>query len=66
MDLTFDIAVTLLYDIADWTGLTYKQINVIIFCWLWPAATIALIVMLNRQRKTIRRLQLQIKSVPTR
>jgi len=65
MDLIFHIAVTMLYDVADWSGLTYKQVNVIIFCMLWPAATIALIVMLNQQRKIIVHLKRQLNCIDT-
>ena len=44
MDLIFNICVTVLYDLADWTGLTYKEINVWIFCIVWPIVTVWLCV----------------------
>jgi hypothetical protein len=40
MDKTFDNCVDLLEGIAKRTGLTYKQINVLLFCAGWPAITI--------------------------
>ena len=42
MDKVFDACVDILYFLANSTGLTYKQINVIIFCILWPILTIFL------------------------
>lgn len=39
MDTVFDACVQLLLWLAALTGATYKQINVIIFCVLWPALT---------------------------
>ena len=40
MDKVFDGCVELLEKISEKTGLTYKQINVIIFCIGWPAFTL--------------------------
>jgi threonine synthase len=40
MDETFDKCVDLLEGIAKRTGLTYKQVNFIIFCAAWPMITI--------------------------
>jgi hypothetical protein len=40
MDRIFDGCVDLLENISQKTGLTYKQINVIIFCIGWPAFTL--------------------------
>ena len=44
VDKAFDGCVDLLYWAADKTGTTYKQINVAVFCVIWPAVTIALTV----------------------
>jgi hypothetical protein len=40
----FDYCVKILIWLANLFGLTYKAINVIIFCIIWPIMTIALIV----------------------
>jgi len=56
MDLIFDLCVDLLVWLAWLTGLTYKQVNVIIFCLLWPALTIyQTVLLLSRPRRTSRR-----------
>ena len=41
---TFDRCVDLLNYIAMRTGMTYKQINVVVFCYIWPAVTVGLVV----------------------
>lgn len=38
----FNLCVTMLFEMAEWTGMTYKQINVLIFCIIWPIVTIGL------------------------
>jgi hypothetical protein len=42
IDKIFNMCVLLLLKIADMTGLTYRQINVLIFCIIWPILTILL------------------------
>ena len=61
MDTTFDICVAVLLELAEWTGLTYQEINVLIFCIIWPIMTIFLIVLVNTQREKIRILQEQLR-----
>ncbi|MCD4782177.1 MAG: hypothetical protein K8S27_16755 [Candidatus Omnitrophica bacterium] len=39
MDPIFDVCVRILLDLAEITGTFYKQINVIIFCIVWPCLT---------------------------
>ena len=43
METVFQICVDVLNIIAKITGLTYVEVNVIIFCMIWPAFTIFLI-----------------------
>tara|TARA_R100000808_G_C2045139_1_gene83021 strand:- start:202 stop:396 length:195 start_codon:yes stop_codon:yes gene_type:complete len=43
IDTTFDAAVTALYWTADLFGVTYEEINVYIFCILWPLTVVVLI-----------------------
>lgn len=42
METLFYLCVDALQFLADVTHLTYKEVNVIIFCFLWPAYTIFL------------------------
>jgi len=43
-DKVFDKCVDLLVWGAKKTGTTYKQINVVVFCVIWPAVTVALAI----------------------
>ncbi len=45
-DEVFDGCVHLLQWGAEKTGLTYKEINVAVFCVIWPAVTVGLIAAL--------------------
>ncbi|MCA9394208.1 MAG: hypothetical protein KC900_08400 [Candidatus Omnitrophica bacterium] len=38
----FNLCVMMLLDMAELTGMTYKEINVLIFCIAWPAVTVML------------------------
>lgn len=53
MDSIFDACVRLLHLWADRFGMSYKQINVWIFCIVWPAITIALLVVILMQQMCI-------------
>jgi len=61
IDLIFDICVTMLYDLADLTGMTYRQINVLIFCFLWPIFTLYLVIIVRWQKAKIKKLEQQIQ-----
>ena len=50
MDAIFDGCVRMLQCWADRLDLTYKQINVWIFCIIWPAITMALVVVILMQQ----------------
>jgi hypothetical protein len=56
MDAVFDACVQILLVLAEWTGLTYQQINVWIFVILWPLLTLAMGVWILALRRRIRRL----------
>ncbi|MGA2796500.1 MAG: hypothetical protein ABSE63_02865 [Thermoguttaceae bacterium] len=56
IDRIFQWCVDFLVWLAALTGTTYKEINVIIFCVIWPLITIALIAMCLIQRAKIRKL----------
>jgi hypothetical protein len=54
IDQIFDLCVALLVWLADKLGMTYKAINVWIFCVIWPLITVAetaAIIWLLRRRK---------------
>ncbi len=59
VDRIFQWCVDFLVWLAAATGTTYKQINVIIFCVIWPLLTIALVVMCLVQAAQIKRLRKQ-------
>ena len=43
-DKVFDKCVDILIWTAKKTGSTYKQVNVAVFCVIWPAVTVGLVV----------------------
>jgi len=50
IDQTFNFCVYLLYDMADILGITYEEINVWIFCVIWPIASLILFAEVIRLR----------------
>lgn len=42
----FSACVALLMWLAGLCGMTYEAVNVLVFCVLWPALTVALIILL--------------------
>lgn len=50
IDQTFNFCVYLLYDTADILGITYEEINVWIFCVIWPIASLILFAEVIRLR----------------
>jgi hypothetical protein len=46
IDFVFNSAVRGLYALAKLAGITYEEINVWLFCIVWPTLTIALVVWL--------------------
>jgi hypothetical protein len=57
VDNLFQRCVDFLVWLAAATGTTYKEINVIIFCVIWPLLTVGLVALCVVQRAHIRRLQ---------
>ena len=53
IDETFDICVKLLFDVADVVGITYEEINVWIFCVIWPILTLIMFGEILRLRLKI-------------
>ena len=56
-DNIFQWCVDLLLWLAAMTGTTYKEINVIIFCVIWPLLTLGLVALCLVQWAQIRRLR---------
>lgn len=57
MDGVFDWCVELLLRVAAVLGLSYNEINVLIFCIAWPIFTLLLIAVAVYQHLRIRRLK---------
>ena len=55
VDLVFNYCVKLLYDAASFVGISYEEINVWVFCILWPIATIIILGEIVRLKIKIRR-----------
>lgn len=57
IDALFDLCVRFLLWLADLLGMSYNEINIWIFCVLWPLFTLALIGTVIRQRRVIKALK---------
>ena len=57
IDALFDLCVRILLRLADLFGMSYTEINVWIFCVIWPLVTVILVALVVWQRMTIRRLR---------
>ena len=57
IDRIFDLCVVFLVWLSQVTGTTYKQVNVIVFCILWPLFTLALVLAVIVQQVRIARLR---------
>lgn len=57
IDQTFDFCVKLLFDVADTLGITYEEINVWIFCVIWPILSLIMFAEILRLR-----LKLKVKN----
>lgn len=55
MDKMFDNCVKLLDRVANKTRLTYKQVNVLIFCFGWPVLTVWLGYKVIKNKKNSKR-----------
>jgi hypothetical protein len=53
----FKYCVILLVDIADWLGITYEFINIIVFVVVWPAVTLLMAIWILVLKVRIRRLK---------
>ena len=59
VDVIFNICVKFLYDVAAILGITYEEINVWLFCVIWPILTIYLGYEIIQLRLRIARLSKQ-------
>lgn len=57
MNYIFDLCVKLLSVASSFIGLTYKEINVVVFCIIWPILTAYLVFTLIKQKREIRNLK---------
>lgn len=57
IDLIFNVSVRWLYVSADWLGITYEEINVWLFCIVWPLVTLVMTVWITLLHRNIRRIQ---------
>ncbi|MBI5722401.1 MAG: hypothetical protein HZA50_00425 [Planctomycetes bacterium] len=62
IDGMFYLCVYFLRWLADMFGVSYNTINVLIFCLLWPAFMVILIVIIIRQRRKIKELRNKLKN----
>ena len=53
IDKTFNFCVYLLNDLANFLGISYEEINVWIFCVIWPVASLILFAEVIRLRLKI-------------
>jgi hypothetical protein len=60
VDQIFNLAVRWLYAWAKFLGITYEEINVWVFCILWPLLTLALMGCVASLIKNNRRLRKQL------
>lgn len=58
----FDRCVELLQWLAELLGVGYQTINVWIFCILWPLLTVALVFIVLRQQRKIRRMKHKLEN----
>ena len=54
MESVFELCVKFLNILAELSGLSYQQVNVIIFCIIWPVVTIYLIYKVIKLKKQLR------------
>ena len=53
IDVTFNFCVSILYDIGRVLGISYEEINVWLFCVIWPIASLVLFAEVVRLRLKI-------------
>ena len=56
IDIVFNVCVKILYDIAAILGITYEEINVWLFCIMWPILTLYMGFEIIRLRVRVSRL----------
>jgi hypothetical protein len=52
-DQIFNICVEIMYFLGDLTGLAYNEINVLVFCILWPLHSIYLFILSYKARRAL-------------
>lgn len=54
MDIVFNFCVKILMNLSRALGITYEEINVYIFCIIWPLLTISQIIYIIHLKKYIK------------
>jgi len=57
IDLTFDFCVRLLFAVGRYLGISYEEVNVWLFCIIWPALTLLMVFEIWRLRQRLKRQQ---------
>ena len=63
IDIVFNVCVKILHDIAAVLGITYEEINVWLFCIIWPILTLYMGFEIIRLRVRVSRLDRQANRV---
>lgn len=61
IDALFDLCVRILIWLANLFGVSYNEINIWIFCVIWPIVTVILVGLVVGQRIKIRKLKRELK-----
>jgi hypothetical protein len=65
IDALYDWCVLLLVDAARYLGISYEEINVWLFCLLWPALTVGMglwIALLTQKIRILRKKELNLSN----
>ena len=57
IDSIFDVCVLFLSNLAKFLGMTYNEVNIWIFCIIWPVFTIFLIVRVIQLKRKVNKLK---------
>ena len=63
IDIVFNWSVSALYGVAGWMGITYQEINVLIFCIGWTLLTVIMAVIIVKLWHSNKALNRQLASV---
>ncbi len=61
IDALFDLCVRILIRLANFFGVSYNEINIWIFCVIWPIVTVILVGLVVGQWKKIQKLKRELE-----